>query len=127
MLKVVKKDVIKAVEKFSKKCPLSKEHCARCHLKPWCKNHFHPGNTDIFKECDKDAFMQSVLDTAKTFNGPFWFSSLRSKLPAEPLEPNWLGISTKLLKKNGYYITGDVRNNPLKSCRGHRDLKWAKR
>ena len=128
----LKEDLFKAINKHCKeRCPRrmsSPESCysQSCSLFPY-RSIFVARQTDIFRVTDIDVFMSRVLEVATSYGPePFYWSQLRSDVNLRPLHDNWWGVSTRMLKKNGFKVIDGTRRSTHKSRCGAFDRQWKK-
>ena len=86
-----------------------------------------PDQTHLFKLCDKEDFMSNVLKAAFSFgSNMFFWSQLRKRVNAVPLNSNWYGGATAVLRKNGFRIVaGAIKKSEFVQRKGY-DRAWVR-
>ena len=87
------------------------------------KTEENPLQLSLFTDY-KTQWMHRLLENAHRFNGPFWFSELRALTTDTPASPNWYGLASKQLTKNGFVQTGKYQASIIASRKGGVDFQW---
>lgn len=131
MLNATKKDLLRAIREHCEgcsHCPRKVEKCykTRCKLFPYrMELSKQPDQTHLFRVCNFEDFAAALTLEAGMMGRPFFWSELRAKMRSRPLNDNWWGAASRVMKGRGYFVVEGHQSSAIKSRHGAQDKKWS--